>query len=80
MAKETWKKYTAIGFSFIVEGALSGAFIQAITEAVKNSTFEMKMLWGLILPIFAITDIIIYAKTGEEIISSILEYFGVDLD
>lgn len=58
----------------------SYVFIEVITEAVKSSTFEMKLLWGVLVPIFTITDIIIYAKTGEEIISSILEWAGIELE
>lgn len=68
-------------FLLFIEGLISGAFIKAISESIKNSLPLLNFLWFFIVPIFAITDFIIWLKTGEEIITWILEdCLGINID
>jgi len=70
----------AKGFVLFVEGVIAGAFIQAITEIIRNSIWEMKIIWFVLYLLFVITDLILYIKYGEEIIIWILDWLGIDLD
>jgi hypothetical protein len=70
----------AKGFVLFVEGIIAGAFIQAITEIVRNSIWEMKIIWLALYLLFVITDLVLYIKYGEEIIIWVLDWLGVDLD
>ena len=70
----------AKGFILFVEGVIAGAFIQAITEIVRNSIWEMKAIWFIMYLLFVITDLILYLKYGEEIIVWILDWLGIDFD
>jgi len=68
------------GFVLFVEGLIAGAFIQAITEIVKNSIWEMKAIWFILYLLFVITDLIIYTKYGEEIIFWFLNWIGIEIN
>jgi len=70
----------AKGFILFVEGVIAGAFIQAITEIVRSSIWEMKAVWFILYFLFVITDLILYVKYGEEIIFWFLDLIGIDLD
>jgi len=70
----------AKGFVLFVEGVIAGAFIQAITEIVKNSIWEMKLVWFGLYVLFVLVDLILYIKYGEEIILWFLDLIGFDLD
>jgi hypothetical protein len=70
----------AKGFILFVEGVIAGAFIQAITEIVRNSIWEMKAIWFIMYLLFVIMDLILYLKYGEEIIVWILDWLGIDFD
>ena len=70
----------AKGFILFVEGVIAGAFIQAITEIVRNSIWEMKATWFIMYLLFVIADLILYLKYGEEIIVWILDWLGIDFD
>ena len=70
----------AKGFILFVEGVIAGAFIQAITEIVRDSIWEMKIIWFVLYLLFVITDLILYIKYGEEIIIWVLDWLGIDLD
>lgn len=74
------KELNARVFWLFVGGLVSGVFIKAIDESIKNSTPIMKFWWLLIVPIFALVDFITWIKTGEEIIMWILEQFGIELE
>lgn len=57
---------------------ISGALIQAITDSVANAgVFSLTIIWKLLIILFFITDIIMYARYGIEIITAILKYFGI---
>jgi hypothetical protein len=76
----TKNNLVAKGFILFVEGVIAGAFIQAITEIVRNSIWEMKTIWFILYLLFVITDLILYIKYGEEIIMWVLDWLGIDLD
>ena len=70
----------AKGFILFVEGVIAGAFIQAIAEIVRDSIWEMKIIWFILYLLFVIADLILYMKYGEEIIMWILDWLGIDFD
>lgn len=70
----------AKGFILFVEGVIAGAFIQAITEIVINSIWEMKAIWFILYLLFVITDLILYVKYGEEMIIWVLDWLGIDFN
>jgi len=74
------KELNAKVFFLVVSAAIAGAFIEAITEAIKNSISILKIWWFFMVPIFAIIDLIVCFKTGEEIITWILEEMGVNFE
>ena len=64
----------------VVDTLISGAFIKAIIDSIKNSIPIIKIWWLSIVPVFAIVDFITWLITGEEIIVWLLKEFGIELD
>jgi len=75
------KKLDMKVFSLIVSALISGAFIKAISDSITNSIFLLKIGWFFMVPIFFIVDLIVWIKTGEEIIITyILEPLGFEFE
>ncbi len=67
-------------FLLFVSALISGAFIKAISDSVRNSTPLIKIWWFFIVPIFALIDFTVWIKTSEEIITWILGELGIEFD
>ena len=67
-------------FLLFVSALISGAFIMEITNSVKNSIPLIKIWWFFMVPIFALVDLIVWIKTGEEIVTWFLEPFGIEFN
>lgn len=67
------------GFILFVEALIAGAFIEAIIGIVRESSISIKLLWIGIYLLFTVADIVVYLRYGEEMISSVLEWFGIEL-
>ena len=74
------KEFNLKVFFLFVSALISGVFIKAISDSVKNSISIIKVWWFFMVPIFAIVDFIVWLKTGEEIIIFVLEELGIELD
>ncbi|MDP3765518.1 MAG: hypothetical protein Q8R04_03315 [Nanoarchaeota archaeon] len=67
-------------FSLFVIALVSGAFIKAISDSVRNSIPLIKVWWFFMVPIFALLDFIVWIKTGEELVTWVLEQFELEFD
>ncbi len=67
-------------FLLFVSAVISGIFINVISDSVRNSIPLIKVWWFFVILIFALIDIIVWRKTGEEIITWILEKLGIESD
>jgi len=67
-------------FSLVVLSLISGAFIKEVSDSITNSIPLLKIWWFFMVPIFLIVDLIVWVKTGEEIITWILEQLGIEFD
>lgn len=61
-------------FMLFVGVLLSKGFIQVITEIVKDSVWQMKFFWPILLFLLTLADIISYYGYGVELITSFLEW------
>ena len=67
------KKLTMKVISLVVTYLISLVFIKAISDSVRNSIPIIKVWWFFIVPILALIDFIVWIKTGEELVTWILE-------
>jgi len=60
-------------FFLIVGAFISGAFIAEIINSIQNLSFGFRIYIKLIIFLLFIIDVVIYVKTGEEIVDYLLE-------